>query len=124
MPNDAAPQPVLLADYRKPPFQVETVDLAFELRETATVVRSRLSVQRTGSSREMFMNGEALTLLSIARDGVALTVGQYRLEPHGIVVTGMPDTYFVRADGTISSRLIGEISQTALDAELRRVLAR
>ena len=92
MPNDAAPQPVLLADYRKPPFQVETVDLAFELLETATVVRSRLSVQRTGSSREMFMNGEALTLLSIARDGVALTMGQYRLESHGIVVTGMPDT--------------------------------
>ena len=91
MPNDAAPQAVLLADYQPPPFQVDTVDLGFELQETATIVRSRLSVRRAGSSREMFLNGEALTLLSVTRDGVALTLGQYRLEPHGMVVTDMPD---------------------------------
>jgi aminopeptidase N len=91
MPNDAAPQPVLLADYRPPPFLVDTVDLAFELQETATVVRTRLSVRRNGASREMFLNGEALTLLSVARDGVALTLGQYRLEPLGMAVTDMPD---------------------------------
>ncbi len=91
MPNDAAPQAVLLADYRKPPFLVDTVDLVFELQETATIVRARMAVRRNDDSREMFLNGEALTLLSIARDGVALTVGQYRLEPLGMVVTDMPD---------------------------------
>ena len=92
MPNDAAPQSVLLADYQPPPFLVDSVDLAFELHETATIVRSRLAVRRNGGSREMFLNGEALTLLSVARDGVALTLGQYRLAPHGMVVTDMPDT--------------------------------
>ncbi|MEI7713098.1 MAG: aminopeptidase N [Rhodospirillales bacterium] len=91
MPNDAAPQSVLLADYQPPPFLVDTVDLTFELHETATIVRSRIAVRRNGNNRDMFLDGEALTLLSVARDGVALTLGQYRLEPHGLVVSDMPD---------------------------------
>ncbi len=90
MPNDVTPQPVLLADYRKPPFLIDTVDLAFDLAETATIVRSRLAVRRAGSSEAMHLNGEALTLLSVARDGVALTPDQYQLDPHGITITGMP----------------------------------
>ena len=90
MPNDAAPQPILLSDYRPPAFRVDTVDLSFDLHETATVVRSRLSVRRDGDSADMHLNGEALTLLSIARDGVALTPDQYRVEPHGLTVLGMP----------------------------------
>ena len=92
MPNDAAPQPVLLADYLPLPFLVDTADLAFELHETATIVRSRLAVRRAGASDAMFLNGEALTLLSVARDGVALTPDQYRVDPHGMTILGMPSS--------------------------------
>ena len=92
MPNDAAPQPVLLADYLPPPFLVDTADLTFELHETATIVRSRLAVRRVGASDAMFLNGEALTLLSVARDGVALTPDQYRVDPHGMTILGMPSS--------------------------------
>ena len=92
MPNDAAPQPVLLADYLPPPFLVDTADLTFELHETATIVRSRLAVRRAGASDAMFLNGEALTLLSVARDGVALTPDQYRVDPHGMTILGMPSS--------------------------------
>ena len=92
MPNDAAPQPVLLADYLPLPFLVDTADLAFELHETATIVRSRLAVRRVGASDAMFLNGEALTLLSVARDGVALTPDQYRVDPHGMTILGMPSS--------------------------------
>jgi aminopeptidase N len=90
MPNDAAPQPVLLANYLPPPFLVDTVDLTFELHETATIVRSRLAVRRAGASDAMFLNGEVLTLISVARDGVALTPDQYSLEAHGMTIRGMP----------------------------------
>ena len=90
MPNDVTPQPVLLADYQKPPFQIDTVDLSFDLTETATVVRSRLAVRRAGTADAMHLNGEALTLISVARDGVALTPDQYRLDPLGMTITGMP----------------------------------
>ena len=92
MPNDAAPHPVLLADYLPLPFLVDTADLAFELHETATIVRSRLAVRRAGASDAMFLNGEALTLLSVARDGVALTPDQYRVDPHGMTILGMPSS--------------------------------
>ena len=90
MPNDVTPQPVLLADYQKPPFLIDTVDLSFDLAETATVVRSRLAVRRAGTADAMHLNGEALTLISVARDGVPLTPDQYRLDPHGMTITGMP----------------------------------
>lgn len=90
MPNDAAPQAILLSDYRPPAFRVDTVDLSFDLHETATVVRSRLTVRHEGTDADMHLNGEALTLLSIARDGMALTADQYRVEPHGLTVLNMP----------------------------------
>ena len=91
MPHDATPQPVLLAEYQPPSFLIDTVDLAFELDETATIVRSRLVIRRDGAGDELRLNGEALTLLSVARDGVALTADQYRLEHGLMVIPGMPD---------------------------------
>ena len=111
MPNDPAPQLVLLADYRPPAFRVDTVDLSFDLHETATVVRSRLSVRRDGTDTDMHLDGEALTLLSIARDGVALTADQYRVESHGLTVLGMPAACVleiaVQIDPTGNSELSG-----------------
>ena len=89
MPNDA-PQPVLLAQYQPPPFLVDTVDLAFDLRETATIVRSRLAVRRAGADTNMHLDGDAITLISVARDGVVLTPAQYRLDPHGMTIPDMP----------------------------------
>ena len=89
IPNDA-PQPVLLAQYQPPPFLVDTVDLAFDLRETATIVRSRLAVRRAGADTNMHLDGDAITLISVARDGVVLTPAQYRLDPHGMTIPDMP----------------------------------
>ena len=58
MPLDASSQPpqtspreTRLADYRPPAFLVDTVELAFDLDEAATRVRSRLTVRRNPDFR-------------------------------------------------------------------------
>jgi aminopeptidase N len=110
MSHDATPQPVLLADYQPPAFLVDTVDLAFELDETATVVRSRLKVRRNGANDELRLNGEALTLVSIARDGVALTPDQYREEQHALVIPAMPEDCVLELQVRINPKANTELS--------------
>lgn len=72
-----APQPILLKDYKVPTHLIPTVELEFDLHETATVVRSRLAVQRNPASKEkhanLVLNGENLVLQSVSMNGVALT---------------------------------------------------
>ena len=92
--TDATPSIVRLADYAPPAFLIDTVDLTFELDEAATRVVSRLSVRRaagTPADAPLELDGEALTLVGLSRDGVALTAGQY-VETHGgLSISDMPD---------------------------------
>ncbi|MFO1029055.1 MAG: aminopeptidase N, partial [Acetobacteraceae bacterium] len=92
--TDAAPKEIRLADYAPPPYRVETVDLTFELDEAATHVVSRLGVRRapgTEAGAPFHLDGEALTLLSIARDGVPLREADYTLEAGGMAIQTMPE---------------------------------
>ncbi len=71
--TDAAPAEIRLADYAPPAFLIDTVDLTFELDEAATVVVSRLALRRNPAApagSPLHLDGEALTLVSITRDGV------------------------------------------------------
>ena len=73
-------QPVRLSDYRPPAFLVSSVDLAFDLDPTATKVVSRLALASQSESgrrtSRLHLNGEALTLVRIARDGVDAAAGR------------------------------------------------
>ena len=69
-PPQTTPHETRLADYQPPAFLVETVDLAFDLDEAATRVRSRLVVRRNPAAADadapLSLDGEALTLVRIA----------------------------------------------------------
>ena len=54
-PPQTTPRETRLADYQPPAFLVETVDLAFDLDEAATRVRSRLAVRRNPAAADMQM---------------------------------------------------------------------
>ena len=90
---ETSPRVVRLADYTPPPFLIDTVDLTFSLSEAATEVVARLSVRRNPASpadAPLHLDGEALTLVGLTRDGVALTPEQYSLVPGGLVIPEMP----------------------------------
>jgi aminopeptidase N len=107
MPADTAPpQPTNLADYRPPRFVIETVELAFDLGEDETRVKSHLAMRRNPASPEpdapLRLDGEALDLVSVALDGTAVASDRYHLEPDGaLVVAGVPDAFVLEIETRI-----------------------
>ncbi|MSP02179.1 MAG: aminopeptidase N [Acetobacteraceae bacterium] len=108
-------QTVLLSAYRPPAFLIDTVDLAFDLHPAATTVVSRLTLHRNpkaGPDESLRLNGEALTLVRIARDGVALPAASYRIEDGILTIAAMPEqctleieTKIAPAENTVLSGL-------------------
>lgn len=86
--------PRFLADYRKADFNIETVDLTVELHDTHTRVTSELSIIRQGSHQEpLILDGEQLTLLSVAIDGVSLPSHQYQLNEQTLTIPTSKDVF-------------------------------
>ena len=97
--NDAAPSPVLLADYRPPAWRVEAVRLTFRLDPEATRVISEIrfapNPERPGR-QPLWLDGENLALIAASIDGKPLAEQDYRLTPQGMEVaaTRLPEGGF------------------------------
>jgi aminopeptidase N len=88
------PVSVHLADYTPYPFDVEQVDLRFDLDPDATKVRSELKLRRTGGAdAALVLDGEGLTLLSIAIDGKPLDAAAYEQSEKGLTIASVPDAF-------------------------------
>lgn len=88
------PVSVYLADYAPYPFEVDQVDLRFDLNPDATKVRSELKLRRTGGAGEaLSLDGEGLKLLSISIDGKALDPSAYKQTEKGLVIHSVPDAF-------------------------------
>jgi len=106
-------QPVLLSEYRPPAFLVSSVDLAFDLDPAATKVVSRLGLHRNPKSRPgepLQLNGEALTLVRLARDGVTLPADAYRLDHGLLTIDAMPDQCMLEIETRIAPAENTELS--------------
>ena len=105
--TDTAPREIRLADYAPPPFLIDTVDLRFELDETATIVVARLSMRRNpaaAAGSPLHLDGEALTLVRLTRDGSALVPGDYHDTAHGLTIPDMPEACILEVETRISPR--------------------
>jgi aminopeptidase N len=90
----ATPRTVRLADYQPPPFLVDHVELNFALDGAATRVTSRLRLRRNPDAPQdapLRLDGEALTLLHLSRDGETLGDNQYVIEDGALIIADMPD---------------------------------
>jgi len=89
-----APIAVQLSDYSSYPFEIEQVDLRFDLHPDATRVRADLKVRRTGDANApLELDGEALELKSITIDGVAVPDDAYQLTETGLTLAEVPDAF-------------------------------
>jgi len=89
-----APIAVQLLDYSSYPFEIEQVDLRFDLHPDATRVRADLKVRRTGDANApLELDGEALELKSITIDGVAVPDDAYQLTETGLTLAEVPDAF-------------------------------
>ncbi|MEL7452600.1 MAG: M1 family aminopeptidase, partial [Pseudomonadota bacterium] len=84
-----------LVDYAPYPFDIEWVDLKFDLHPDATHVVSVLSVTRKspGGSDPLVLDGENITLLSVDIDGATLSPDAYMVNETALTLEAVPDRF-------------------------------
>ena len=91
------PQTIYLSDYRVPDYLVDTADLRFELFEDGARVHSTLAIRRnpesTAESAPLALDGDSLTLESVALDGRVLEAGEYQDTGEQLVLARVPEQF-------------------------------
>ena len=90
--SNKQPATIYLKDYQPVPFQVDSIDLHFNLAEEQTVVTSILKMQRKASGA-LRLDGQELELASIKLDGVALPADRYVVDAESLTITELPDAF-------------------------------
>jgi aminopeptidase N len=111
--TDAAPREIRLADYAPPAFLVDTVDLHFDLEETATTLVARLMLRRNlaaPADAPLHLDGEALTLVCLTLNGTALEPGQYHVTDGGLTIPDMPPACLLEIETRLSPKTNTELS--------------
>jgi aminopeptidase N len=88
------PAPVRLEDYRPPSFRIDTVELDIRLAPRATRVAARLTIRREADApadAPLVLDGDELTLVSLALDGQVLAADRYRATPSRLEIDKLPD---------------------------------
>ncbi len=104
MTNTSAPTTIHLKDYTPPAFLIDSVDLRFELGETATRVMSSMQIHRNPqvpAQQDLCLDGQALALDGIQLDGAPLDVGGYELNTLSLRVKQVPDQFRLELQTTI-----------------------
>lgn len=109
MRTDTAPKIVRRSDYKAPDWLVDTVEMVFDLHETATKVTTTLSVRRNPDPRadrpdHIRLDGEGLNLLSLALDDrpVDLQSDALTLEETGLCLAVTSDSFRLKTETGIN----------------------
>ena len=92
----ASPETVFAKDYKRPAYQIESVGLTFDLGFEHTEAVAEMRVRRASETPEktpLFLNGDELTLQSVAIDGRALSGGEYALSDDGLTIFNPPENF-------------------------------
>ena len=104
--------------YTVPPFLIKEVDLLFELEENHCVVTATSIFVRnhdsSSTSKELFLDGEALELLEIRIDQEPLNSENYTIDPKGLTLKDVPESFVL----TIITRIYPD-KNTALEGLYR-----
>lgn len=94
--SDAAKLVTKRSDYQVPDFLVDTVDLAFDLDDHATVVKSRITFRRNpagDANAPLVLQGENIELQEVVLDGEALSANQYQLDDESLTIPEVPENF-------------------------------
>ncbi|MDT8895302.1 aminopeptidase N [Halomonas sp. I1] len=99
------PQAIHLSDYRPPAYRVTHTELSFDLDPSATRVKARLHLERhpeREAGEALELDGEQLTLKSIAIDGQKLGENEYRLTEGGLRIERVPSRFLLDTEVEIA----------------------
>ncbi len=104
--KDATPQTIYLKDYTPSDYLISTIHLTFDLDDTNTQVISKMEVKAnydiSTGKRNMFLNGEELTLNKIIVDGEELGSDKYELVEEGLVLKEVKESFTLEIHNTIN----------------------
>lgn len=90
MQQEERPKATRLQDYTPPAFAIPELKLHFELKESETIVRSEMKVQRRREG-PLVLNGEKLELLTVSLNGRRLAPHEYECTSTHLTVSEVPD---------------------------------
>jgi aminopeptidase N len=112
--GQAAARETRLADYRPPAFLVDTVDLAFDLSPTDTIVRSALRLRRNphqdAPRGPLHLDGAGQPVERLSIDGAAAGSNRYQLTEHSLTISDLPDTCTLEIETRIAPQDNTELS--------------
>src|SRR4051812_3661347 len=92
-----APQTIYLKDYTPSAFLIPTVELDVAIFDDHTRVTSRLTIRRNPAAADregpLVLDGEELSLESVALDGRLLSKREYSLTNEHLTLPGVPDEF-------------------------------
>ncbi|WP_455201883.1 aminopeptidase N [Kaarinaea lacus] len=91
-----APRTIYLSEYKPTDYLIETVDLNFDLHETATRVKSKLGVKRregVSASQPLVLHGEDLVLKSVAINNHTLADSEFQVSEEQLIIPDVPDAF-------------------------------
>src|SRR6218665_4046509 len=89
---------IFLKDYAPTPYAVVAVDMDFSITEAVTRVRTQMTVEprpETAPGTPLVLDGDGLTLESIAIDGAPLMLAAYAANEAGLSLVEPPFRRFV-----------------------------
>ncbi|MCC6611585.1 MAG: aminopeptidase N [Burkholderiales bacterium] len=113
--RDPAPTAILLKDYAPPAFLIPAVELDIALHDDHALVRATLTVRRNPAARDarapLVLDGDELTLVSVALDGRRLEPPEYAVDAERLTITSVPDAFrlatAVRIEPQKNTKLMG-----------------
>ncbi len=92
-----APKTQYLKDYKIPDYMITHIDLVFDIQDKKTIVSSKLQMTKTLSpdaEAPIELVGENLSLISVKKNGVALTQDDYQITSEKLIITQNKDINF------------------------------
>lgn len=92
--NDSTPKTIYLKDYTPPEFIIDSIDLHFDLDETATVVKTSMKMRRRADEKSpLVLAGQDLDLLSVTIDGKVLADDAYQVGDESLTIKDLPNSF-------------------------------
>ena len=86
-----SPVTISRQDYRPYPFEIESVDLQFDLDPTRSLVHSRLALRQLTPDAELVLDGEELELVSVKVDGDMWPADRYTVDAQALRIKELPE---------------------------------
>jgi aminopeptidase N len=105
--KDAAPVTIHLKDYQKPSYDIETVDLEFQLDLEKTIVKNTMKIKRTegfDASAPLELFGEDMDFLGLKVNGKEIEASDFELGEKTLSIKNLPDTFTLEVENQINPK--------------------